>query len=201
MPYFSSMPYLKLDADFRTWWATQRCSLLQRIKWGKLAKSYQKKWTTAKNRYFNGDVKLCHERRGAAFSFQWEGMAGVMDKDRETQKISTVPSGTEALKGWGRQKLSMGTEAGEKLINPLWGKSCKKLSAEFVTSLLLVNHTIGTKSSTIRTICWNLVGEFSLKCGKETLIQNFIYSARWHPSCRNYLWGNTNTSSKQQVIY
>lgn len=80
-------------------------------------------------------------------------MAGVMDKDRETQKISTVPSGTEALKGWGRQKLSMGTEAGKKLINPLLGKPCKKLSAEFVTSLLLVNHTIGTKSSTTRTIC------------------------------------------------
>lgn len=45
------------------------------------------------------------------------------------------------------------------------------------------------------------VGELSLKCGKETLIQNFIYSARWPPSWRNYLWGNTNTSSKQQVRY
>lgn len=44
-----------------------------------------------------------------------------MNKDRETQKISTVPSGTEALKGWGRQKLSMGTGAGEKLINLLLG--------------------------------------------------------------------------------
>lgn len=62
-------------------------------------------------------------------------MARVMDKDRETQKISIVPSGTEALKGSGRQKLSMGTEAGEKLINPFLGKPCKKLSAEFVTSL------------------------------------------------------------------
>lgn len=58
-----------------------------------------------------------------------------MNKDRETQKISTVPSETEALKGWGRQKLSMGTGAGEKLINLLLGKPCKKLSAEFLTSL------------------------------------------------------------------
>lgn len=72
-------------------------------------------------------------------------MAGTMEKDREPQKITTVPPETGALKGKERrQNLSLETATGEKLVNPLLGTPCKKLSAEFVASLwpiTPVNHS------------------------------------------------------------